>query len=156
MNQLNRQKFMNMFNDMLNDRGNNNSQRQFVTETKGDEVDFATQQKEQVLHHRLDQRNVFFLRKVAQAKQKILDGTYGLCEDCGCDINQKRLLARPTATLCIDCQEEKERGESALIGKRRDLKDKKFEEMDPDSHLRAEPKFTKVKDIGFDSVVGDM
>ena len=146
---------MNMFNNMLNDRGSTNAHQQFVSEAKGDEVDFATHQKEQVLHQRLDQRNVLFLRKVAQAKQKILEGTYGLCEDCGCEINQKRLLARPTATLCIDCQEEKERGESALIAKRRDLKDKKFEEMDPDSHLRSEPKYTKVKDIGFESVVGD-
>lgn len=147
---------MNMFNDMLNDRGGNHSLNQFATDVKGDEVDFATQQKEQALGQRLDQRNVLFLRKVEQAKQKILEGTFGLCEDCGCEINQRRLLARPTATLCIDCQEDKERSESVLIGKRRDLKGKKFDEADPESHLRAEPKFSNVRDIGFESVVGDM
>ena len=40
-----------------------------------------------------------------------MDGTYGCCEDCGDDISQKRLMARPTATLCITCKEEEERGE---------------------------------------------
>ena len=88
-----------MFNDMLNDRGSTNTHQQFVTEAKGDEVDFATHQKEQVLHQRLDQRNVLFLRKVAQAKQKILDGTYGLCEDCGCDINQKKINGQTNSNL---------------------------------------------------------
>ena len=51
-------------------------------------------------------------KKVEAAKQKIADGTYGICEDCGAEISQKRLLARPTADLCIGCQEEKEKEKS--------------------------------------------
>ena len=153
MNKLNQQKFMTIFNDMLSDRSGVNSAKTFALENRGDEADFASQRKEKTLTDRLDQRNVLFLRKVEQAKQKILDGSYGLCEDCGCDIDQKRLLARPTASLCIDCQEEKEKEESSLINKRRDLKGKKFNEVDPDSHISTEVKFNQMKDIGFESVV---
>lgn len=152
MNKLNRQKFMTMFNEMLSDRGGNRVASQ-LAQNSGDEIDVVNQNKENALNQRLDQRNVLFLRKVEQAKKKILDGTYGLCEDCGCEINQKRLLARPTATLCIGCQEEKEREESVFINKRRDLKDKKFNEVDPDSHILTEKKYNKVKDITFESVV---
>lgn len=153
MNKLNRQKFMTIFNDMLSDRGGNNTAKKFAMENRGDMVDVVTQRKQEALDERLDERNILFLRKVEQAKQKILEGTYGLCEDCGCEISQKRLLARPTAALCIACQEEKERDESALIDKRRDLKDKKFNETDPDSHIETRVKFNNVKDIGFESVV---
>ncbi|RZW21131.1 MAG: RNA polymerase-binding protein DksA, partial [Desulfobulbaceae bacterium] len=42
------------------------------------------------------------------------EGEYGICEECGCDINVKRLEARPVTTLCIDCktlQEKKEKSQ---------------------------------------------
>ena len=37
---------------------------------------------------------------------------YGLCTDCGEGIRYERLLARPTAEMCIQCKEESERDES--------------------------------------------
>ncbi len=37
------------------------------------------------------------------ALQRIEDGTYGTCANCGGDINEMRLKALPTATLCINC-----------------------------------------------------
>lgn len=45
-------------------------------------------------------------------------GTYGICEQCGRPIAEKRLLARPMATTCIDCQsarEQHERGAASLM-----------------------------------------
>ena len=103
---------------------------------------------------RLDQRNILFLKKVNEAKQRILDGTYGVCEDCGVDISQKRLLARPMATLCIGCQEEKERSEFGTFVKRRDLTGKKLtEENHADEHIVKERKYKSVNDIHFESVV---
>lgn len=40
--------------------------------------------------------------------ERIREGTYGFCEECGCRIPLRRLRAIPTATLCIECQERRE------------------------------------------------
>lgn len=122
MNKLNTQKFMTLFNDMLSDQKGTKAAAMFETEKKGDDIDLVNQDKEQFLYERLNGRQVLFMKKVEKAKQKILDGTYGECEECGSEISQMRLLARPTAGLCIGCQEEKERNERGSINHRRDLK----------------------------------
>ncbi len=145
---------MTIFNDMLSDKNGTRALESVLqTPAKGDEVDTVTVQKEQELSVRLDQRNILFLKKVEEAKQKILEGTYGECEDCGADIDQKRLLARPTASLCIDCQEEKEKSEFNNFNKRRDLTSKKFKEESMDDHIVRSKKFGSMSDIGFESVV---
>jgi len=41
---------------------------------------------------------------VKKALARIKDGTYGTCKYCGKDIGEKRLMARPTSTSCIDCK----------------------------------------------------
>lgn len=156
MNKLNAQKFMNLFNSMLSDRnGNNVDFKKIPTITpelaKGDEIDIATAQKEEQLETRLNERNLLFLKKVEAAKKKIEEGTYGVCEDCGAEISQKRLLARPTASLCIGCQEEKEKTEFGSFKHRRDLKTGTL--TDENDGYIAEKKFSSVKDIGFESVV---
>lgn len=154
MNKQSRQKFLTLFNDMLSDRqGNAALERVLQLNEKGDEVDNVNTQREQSLNMRLDQRNILFLKKVEEAKQKILDGTYGECEECGAEISQKRLLARPTASLCIHCQENKERNELGNFRKRRDLSTKKFKEEGEFDHIVKRPKFNKVSDIAFESVV---
>ena len=48
------------------------------------------------------------LRKIEQALGRIKSGTYGICEDCGCLISRRRLLATPIADLCVDCKGKKE------------------------------------------------
>ncbi len=44
------------------------------------------------------------LRDVNKALQRIADGTYGTCKYCNKIIDEKRLMARPTSTSCIDCK----------------------------------------------------
>lgn len=44
------------------------------------------------------------LRDVEKALGRFDDGTYGLCKYCGKQIDEKRLLARPTSNSCIDCK----------------------------------------------------
>jgi len=44
------------------------------------------------------------LREVNDAQDRLLDGAFGRCVDCGNEIDVKRLQADPTASLCIDCQ----------------------------------------------------
>lgn len=53
-------------------------------------------------------RHVHEIRDIETAKQRIQDGTYGLCIDCGAGIGLARLKAYPTAQRCIACQRTNE------------------------------------------------
>ncbi len=55
------------------------------------------------------ERDLAELRAIAFARERIADGCYGRCTDCGADIDPNRLLAQPTAARCIVCQTEAER-----------------------------------------------
>jgi DnaK suppressor protein len=48
------------------------------------------------------------LQKIDEALLKLSEGTYGICEDCGETISEKRLKILPFAIYCIDCQERRE------------------------------------------------
>jgi len=52
-----------------------------------------------------------FLQMVEHALSNISEGIYGECENCGNEINERRLEAVPWARHCISCQEKMERGE---------------------------------------------
>lgn len=48
------------------------------------------------------------LRNISSALYRIDHGTYGVCASCGSEIQQERLSAMPTASLCIYCKERRE------------------------------------------------
>ena len=50
-------------------------------------------------------RNVKLLKDIAVALKAIDNDSYGVCELCGDDIPDRRLLAIPSARLCVECQE---------------------------------------------------
>ncbi|MFN3505040.1 MAG: RNA polymerase-binding protein DksA [Caldimicrobium sp.] len=79
------------------------------SENLPDAIDQATRETNLILGLRLRDREQKLLKKIDKALQKIEDGTYGTCEACGVEIDEKRLLARPEATLCIDCKRAQER-----------------------------------------------
>lgn len=61
---------------------------------------------------RLRGREQRLLKKIDEAIDRIDSGTFGICDDCGNEIDIKRLEARPVTTMCIECktlQEEEER-----------------------------------------------
>src|SRR5260221_4379080 len=76
-----------------------------------DEMDLASSEYLQSFTFRLRGREKAFLAKIQKAIAKIEDGTFGVCEECGEEINVKRLEARPETTLCIRCKEDQERME---------------------------------------------
>jgi DnaK suppressor protein len=80
-----------------------------------DEVDITSTEMEQEMRMRLRNREALFLKKLDEALARINDGSFGTCGDCGDGIEFKRLEARPTATLCVHCKEEQERGEHMHI-----------------------------------------
>jgi DnaK suppressor protein len=77
-----------------------------------DEIDQASTDMEQAMRMRLCNREVIYIKKIDEALKRIEDGTFGECDECGEDIELRRLEARPTATLCVSCKEEQERKET--------------------------------------------
>ena len=49
------------------------------------------------------------LLQTEKALDRLEDGTYGVCEQCGEPIGKLRLMAFPRATLCMDCKRREER-----------------------------------------------
>ena len=86
---------------------------------EGDEVDIVSVEKENQIDFRLKARNAIYLKKVRKSLQKIEDGSFGECEDCGTEISHNRLLARPTADLCIHCKEVEEKEENQMFHRNR-------------------------------------
>ncbi len=76
-----------------------------------DEMDLASSEYLQSFTFRLRGREKVFLDKIQKAIDKIDQGTFGVCDDCGEKISLKRLEARPETTLCIRCKEDQERVE---------------------------------------------
>jgi DnaK suppressor protein len=77
-----------------------------------DESDQAKYYYDQAQDIRFRNRELLYLKKLRKAQEKIeSDDNYGECEECGCTIRFERLLARPTANLCIACKDESEREE---------------------------------------------
>jgi len=74
--------------------------------------DQATAEADRNFMLRLRDRERMLLKKIEETIERIENGPYGVCEECGNEIGIKRLEARPVTTLCIDCktrQEEEER-----------------------------------------------
>lgn len=69
-----------------------------------DPNDRASQESDIALELRNRDRERKLIKKIDETIAKIEAGDYGYCESCGVEIGLKRLEARPTATLCIDCK----------------------------------------------------
>jgi len=79
-----------------------------------DPSDLASREEVQGFSYRLKEREKKLLRKIDEALERIEAGSFGICERCGESIEEKRMLARPVTTFCIDCktlQENEERAE---------------------------------------------
>jgi DnaK suppressor protein len=69
-----------------------------------DPNDRASQESDMALELRNRDRERKLIKKIDETIAKIDSGEYGFCDSCGIEIGLKRLEARPTATLCIDCK----------------------------------------------------
>ncbi len=73
-----------------------------------DEIDQTCKRYEQEFTLRMQHRNERQIQEILDALQRIRNGKFGICSECGRSIEMKRLKAHPTATLCIDCKKELE------------------------------------------------
>lgn len=69
-----------------------------------DPNDRATQEEEFSLELRTRDRERKLIKKIDEGLKMIDEQDYGYCETCGIEIGIRRLEARPTATMCIDCK----------------------------------------------------
>jgi RNA polymerase-binding protein DksA len=86
-----------------------------ITDESGEEAvydnhlaDTATVTYDRELDYTLEENEEHLLAEIDAALQRIENGTYGVCTNCGKQIAPERLEARPWATLCIDCQRQRE------------------------------------------------
>ncbi|MDX9944954.1 MAG: RNA polymerase-binding protein DksA [Azonexus sp.] len=69
-----------------------------------DPNDRASQETDMAIELRNRDRERKLIKKIDETLNRITEGDYGYCDKCGIEIGIKRLEARPTATLCIDCK----------------------------------------------------
>lgn len=116
MDQSDLQYFRNILEEMLEEiqeKGQNTlNDMSGSAQVYADPADRASQESDQFFTLRLRDRDRKLISKVQAALERIEEGTYGICEECGEEISIPRLKARPVTTLCIHCksqQEEEER-----------------------------------------------
>lgn len=81
-----------------------------------DPADRATQEEEFSLELRTRDRERKLIKKINETLVSIEEGDYGYCEACGIEIGIRRLEARPTATMCVDCKSLAEIKEKQIGG----------------------------------------
>ncbi|HDR1303015.1 TPA: RNA polymerase-binding protein DksA [Pasteurella multocida] len=81
-----------------------------------DPADRATQEEEFSLELRTRDRERKLLKKIENTLKKLETGDFGYCDSCGIEIGIRRLEARPTADLCIDCKTLAEIREKQMVG----------------------------------------
>ena len=81
-----------------------------------DPVDRAAQEEEFSLELRTRDRERKLIKKIEKTLQLIEEDEFGFCKSCGIEIGIRRLEARPTADLCIECKTLQEIKERQLAG----------------------------------------
>lgn len=81
-----------------------------------DPVDRAAQEEEFSLELRTRDRERKLIKKIEKTLQLIEDDDFGFCKSCGIEIGIRRLEARPTADLCIECKTLAEIKERQMAG----------------------------------------
>lgn len=106
-----RQRLLQMRAEVVN-REVDVKERLHQRESFADPADRATAEEEHWLDLRLRERESLLLRKIDESLHRIRDREYGFCEVTGEPIGIPRLLARPTATVCVDVKGQNEQIES--------------------------------------------
>jgi RNA polymerase-binding transcription factor DksA len=80
-----------------------------MIENVGDDADKSVADLIVHVDNALIGQQLMELRRISAARQRMQEGTYGYCLDCGLEIDHRRLVAYPTATRCALCQGVRER-----------------------------------------------
>jgi DnaK suppressor protein len=84
-----------------------------LKDTFPDPTDRAALETDRNFLLRIRDRERKLIEKIKEALDRIDNGQFGVCELCGKEIGEKRLMARPVTTLCIECKKKQEAREKA-------------------------------------------
>jgi DnaK suppressor protein len=98
-------------NELLSEAGKTVSEMTNGKENYPDPNDRASLESDRNFELRIRDRERKLIMKMQEAIKRIDDGVFGICEVCGGPISEKRLMARPVTTLCIDCKTKQEKME---------------------------------------------
>ncbi len=98
-------------NELLSEAGKTVSEMTNGKENYPDPNDRASLEADRNFELRIRDRERKLIMKMQEAIKRIEDGVFGICDVCGGPISEKRLMARPVTTLCIDCKTKQEKME---------------------------------------------
>ena len=98
-------------NELLSEAGKTVSEMTNGKENYPDPNDRASLESDRNFELRIRDRERKLIMKMQEAIKRIDDGVFGIYEVCGGPISEKRLMARPVTTLCIDCKTKQEKME---------------------------------------------
>jgi len=94
--------------DLLNEANKTVSGMTSHKENLPDPADRASLESDRNFTLRIRDRERKLIGKIKEALDRIENQTYGICEECGENISDARLKARPVTTLCIGCKKKQE------------------------------------------------
>lgn len=110
-----RKLLMDMREKLLADISENALPETLIASTEiGDLIDQAGDERDRELSLLLSGRDKEKLAAIDEALEKLAEGTYGTCEECGDKIGPGRLKVMPLARLCVNCQSKMEKEVSLL------------------------------------------
>jgi DnaK suppressor protein len=109
-------KLENMSKSLLNEAEKTLSDMTDHSDNYPDPTDRAAAESDRSFELRIRDRERRLLAKIKAAIERINDGAYGICDECGDDIKPQRLEARPVTTLCIECKTRQENHEKTHAG----------------------------------------
>ena len=80
-----------------------------------DMVDIAQTKRMADVRHAERERDQLELIEIANSRDRMADGSYGECTDCGEPIGLARLQVQPWASRCVDCQEAYEHAHPVAV-----------------------------------------
>jgi len=99
-------------NELLGEAGKTVSEMtSSAKENYPDPNDRASLESDRNFELRIRDRERKLIMKMREAIKRMDDGVFGVCESCEGPISEKRLLARPVTTLCIECKMKQEKME---------------------------------------------
>lgn len=99
-------------NELLEEAGKTVSEMTTsIKENYPDPNDRASLESDRNFELRIRDRERKLILKMQEAIKRMDDGVFGICDTCGGPISEKRLMARPVTTQCIDCKMKQEKME---------------------------------------------
>jgi DnaK suppressor protein len=95
--------------DLLGEAEKTVSEMTSAKENFPDPNDRASLESDRNFELRIRDRERKLIMKMREAIQRIDEGVFGICDICGGPISEKRLMARPVTTHCIDCKTKEEK-----------------------------------------------